>query len=1495
MKLKLTYHRSSGPPADVVITTDATARLADLARELVEADPLERDRRRSERPMTLSVSAPGGGPRVTIPGERAVGECAIASGCDIAVVEADAPAPPGEAKAAAMMRIESGPDAGREFPLPAGSSVIGRDTSADIVLNDRFVSKRHARVDVGSTVEIVDLNSANGMTVDGVIVPRWAVVPGQQVLLGDSAISVRTLASAVPIPVREIVGGAIPFNRSPRVEVRYAEREHSRPAVPTEPSYQPFPWIMLMAPLIMATAMYFFIGPRALLFAILSPIMLFGNFVMSRGRTRRDHEKAVEKFEKQLAVLRDTLARETVAEQGVRQHEVPALSDVYHAGLERSPLLWTRRPEHWSFLHLRLGVGTLPSRNTIAAQGNVDDGIPEFTERLRALEDEFRDVVGVPVIEDLRLAGGLGVVGSGTDAADAVRGLILQVAGLHSPSEVVICALAGAAHTGELAWLAWLPHTSSPHSPIAGSHLANNVSSASQLLAQLEQIIEDRLGASTAPPPRGPLEGSLNASRTGGRLGAKEEAADGGDHADRPAIVVLITEDAPADRARLVQMSERAAEASVFPIWVSAEQENLPGVARTFIDTSEGLTCGRANFVRHGIVVQGVSLEGASLDHSRTFASALAPLADSGALVEDSSDLPRHVSMVTLLGDDVVESPEAVVERWAQNQSIHSRGAKVAPTHGRTSTLRALIGQSGVDAMHLDLRTQGPHALVGGTTGSGKSEFLQAWVLGMAAEYSPDRVTFLFVDYKGGAAFADCVHLPHCVGLVTDLSPHLVRRALTSLRAELHHREHMLNVKKAKDLLELEKRGDPESPPALILVIDEFAALATEVPEFVDGVVDIAQRGRSLGIHLIMATQRPAGVIKDNLRANTNLRVALRMADESDSTDVIGTAEAAAFDPSIPGRGIAKTGPGRVVPFQSAYAGGHTSDEPVKPGIEISPLGFGLQQPWERPDRGVAVGSIDATGPTDQQRLVSTITDASERAGIPAPRRPWLDELSRGYDLVLLGPRTDAELLLGVADLPDQQRQDVVAFSPDVDGNLAVYGTGGSGKSVVLRTLAASGGVTPRGGPVHVYGLDFAAGGLRMLEALPHVGSIVPGDDTERVVRLIRTLREIADQRARDYPAVNAGSIADYRRLTGKPDEPRIVLLVDGFPSFRDQWEVGAGRAEWYTAFLQLLQEGRALGIHVVFTADRPASVPGAVASSVPRRVVLRLAEDTMYAMLDVPSDVLTPTSPPGRAVIDGTETQVAILGGSGNVSDQSDAMGRLAQAMERQGARPAPPIKALPIEYAQQDLPDDVGGLPVLGISDARLEPIGFDPTGTIMISGGPQSGRSTALAALVTSLRRWDPDVYAVYFGNRRSGLGSVIDWDEHHVQAQEVADRARELAGQIGDITSDKYVIVVECLSDFSSMPTDSAVADLVKAVKRSDHLLIAESEAHTWNSGFPLFAEMKSNRRGLLLQPETHDGETLLRTGTPRVSRSEFPPGRGFWIAGGKVARVQMPLP
>jgi S-DNA-T family DNA segregation ATPase FtsK/SpoIIIE len=1488
MRLKLTYARATGPAIDIAVTTDATATVGDLARDLLDSDPLAQESQRFGELVTLRVSPAGGGRHVTVPADRTLGEAGLASGSRIEVADVAASLAPGS-QGAAVMRILSGPDAPREVRLPAGSSVIGRDASADVVVNDPYISKKHARVDVGSSIELVDLNSANGITVDGGVVTRLTILPGQEVSLGDSRLSFVLTSTAAPADTSDVHAGAVGFNRSPRVEDRYPEQEHPRPAVPSEVEDQPFPWLLLAAPVLMGIGMYAVTrNPLSLMFIAMAPLMMMGNHVTTRGRSKRQLASDVARFDRQLEVLEQALSGTTPVERAVRQAEAPPVADVHSAGLQRGELLWTRRPEHWNFLHVRIGLGRLPSRNTIAAAGASDDGLPDHTQRLEELEERYRTIDEVPVIEDLLTSGALGIVGRGTDGADAARGLLVQLVGLHSPAELVVTALCAPHEVVDHAWLAWLPHTSSPQSPISGTHLADSAATAAQLLAQLEELVEQRLGREGLAP-KGPLAAQLAASRTGGLLGE----TDGGQHVvpPLPVVVVVITAEAPADPARLVQLSERAAQAGVVPLWLAPSPLQLPAVCRTWVDVSEGLARSSVHFVRHGSVVAPTVTEGVSSAHAGEFAMALAPLVDAGALVEDASDLPRNVPLVSLLGDDIAESGSAVVDRWRQNDSLH--GGESRRRRARAGSLRALVGASGIDAMHLDLRSQGPHALVGGTTGAGKSEFLQAWVLGMAAEFSPDRVTFLFVDYKGGAAFAECVHLPHCVGLFTDLNSHLVRRALTSLRAELRHREELLNAKKAKDLIELEKRGDPEAPPALVLVIDEFAALANEIPEFVDGVIDIAQRGRSLGIHLIMATQRPAGVIKDNLRANTNLRIALRMADESDSSDVIGTPEAAVIDPDLPGRGVAKTGPGRLMPFQSAYAGGRTSSEPVKPSVTIHRLGFGSDAPWEKLEPLVEADE-SVQGPTDQVRLVSAIDKGARLAQVAAPRRPWLDELGVAYDLTILGPRTDTELILGVADLPAEQDQRSVHFRPDVDGNLAIYGTGGSGKSVLLRTLAAGAGVTPRGGPVEVYALDFAAGGLRMLEQLPHVGAVIGSDDGERVARLFRMLRDIADRRARDFPAVNASTITEYRAATGRAGEPRILLLVDGFAAFRDQWEVGAGRAEWYAVFQSLLSEGRQLGIHVVFTADRPASVPGSVASSVPRRVVLRLAEETMYMSLDVPSDIVTASSPPGRSVVDGQEVQLAILGGSRNASDQAQALGKLARAMARQGRGAAAPVDVLPTEVRLDTLPASVDGMPVLGLSDETLAPVGLRPSGTFLIGGGPQSGRTTALSALVRSIRRWDPTTTMVYLGNRRSGLPSLIDWDYVAVTPSDVAELAKDLAGRISDVTHDKYVVVVEGLAEMASSPTDTALVDLVRAIKRSDHLVIAESESSSWTSSFPLYAEFKTGRRGLLLQPDSHEGDAILRTPFPRAARREFPTGRGFAVLEGKVVRVQMPL-
>ena len=1488
MRLKLRYMRANGAEDDIVVTADAGATIAEVATSIAVMDPMSTGR--PPAAPTLHATLPGQPQGVLLPPDATLGEAWIGSGASVSVVDAETHF--GQSAAAdepvlARLRVVDGPDAGLVQDIRRPSVSIGRDAACDIVLSDELVSKRHARLEIAEALELIDLGSANGLVVDEIAVPRLRAEGAIRVLIGADTVEVTAVAADETLPLRP---GPVPFNRSPKVEVRYAGDEFTPPEVPREEDQPPFAVIALLTPMLMGGAMFLITQrPISLLFCLLSPMMMVGNWWANKRNKKRKLRRAIGIFQERLAEFTRVLEREQELERTARLEEAPSTETLYDEAMRYGRLLWTRRPEHWSFLNVRLGKGAMPTRNTVLEQGK-GELLPEFQEQLDAVIERTAMVDGVPLIDNLYDAGALGIAGTPGDAAGSLNGVLVQLTSLHAPSELVISAIVSQQWSRELSWLKWMPHASSPQSPIEGVHLADGQGTANELIGSLEGLLQRRMQRGGAVR-RGAMAKDKAALERGAEVGSGKGDAIG-TPSPVPAVVVVVSDDVGIERSRLVQLAELGPDAGVFVIWVASDVSGLPAACRTYLSVPAdgGASVG---FVRLGVTSRDIEIEPISRTRALEYGRRMAPVYDAGALVEDDSDLPRSVSLISLLGDDLAEQADAVIDRWKQNESINDRtpGATMKPR--RAGKLRATIGSAGVDVMQLDLRTQGPHALVGGTTGAGKSEFLQAWVLGMAAEYSSDRVTFLFVDYKGGSAFAECVNLPHCVGLVTDLSPHLVRRALTSLRAELHHREHLLNRKKAKDLLELEKRGDPECPPALVLVIDEFAALVSEVPEFVNGVIDIAQRGRSLGIHLIMATQRPAGVIRDNLRANTPLRIALRMADDSDSNDVIGVKDAAHFSPGTPGRGIAKTGPGRLTPFQSGYAGGWTTREPDRARIEVAELRFGAELRWDPPKVEESTDDADP-GPTDQQRMVRTIIEGTQRAGIPAPRRPWLDELALAYDLSLLRQRTDTELVLGVSDLPEHQQQRTAYFRPDADGHLALFGTGGSGKSTVLRTLGIAAGIVPRGGPVQVYGLDFGSGGLRALEQLPHVGAVIQGDDGERIIRLFRRIAGLLEDRAQRFAEANAANITEYRALSGNVNEPRILLLLDNYPSFRDEWESTLGRIPWYQVFRDILSEGRQLGIHVAMSADRPGSVPTNVSSSIQRRVVLRLADEMGYTSLDVDADILSASSPPGRAIIDGVESQVAVIGGSRVLAEQASATSRLAESMRRAGVPEAPAVGSLPMEFSSTDLPDTIDGAPVLGISETELGPQAFALDGVLLVSGPPASGRTNALKALCRAIDRAQPDARQYYIGNPRSPLVDEVHWVATAVTVEEAQALAKALTAAIGDPeTEGKIAVVIESVTDFLQTPADAAIAELVKAVKRSDHFLLAENETAGWSASWGMLSEIKSVRRGLLLQPDYTEGEFILKTPLARASRSEYPPGRGMFIARGKAVRVQLP--
>ncbi len=1463
MKVLASLRREQAEVQTIQVIADGTATAHDVAVAIVSAgreELIEPSRAR----LTLRIDADDR-PARTLDPEVPLAESGVRSGVTFAVVEAQGE---GDTRVGAVVRIVAGPDRGIEVPIRVGGSLVGRSPECQVRLRDPRVSATHAKIVVGRELEIMDIKSSNGVLVGAEKINRAVLKPGDTAVLGHTHLQVHRVGGAIA----DDTATEIRFLRPPVVQSRPQAGEIELPDLPSAPARTPFPWLALLAPLVMGAIMFATTrSAMSLLFVAMSPVLMLAGYVGNVIDGRRKRKSETTDFEAAMTQVEADIVDARGLETTQLRRLYPSVAECVQAAVDRDARLWCRRPEHPEFLHVRLGTGAIPARVVVKEPGRT--GAAELTRRQRELAGRSRLLADVPVVADLRSVGGIGLAGPVPVVSGVARGVVAQVATMHSPAELVIVCLTSSALKGQWSWLEWLPHTSSPHSPIPGSLLAADSTRGRALVDQLEELVTAR-GDSAQQQPRGPLEGQERPT------------------APMTPSVLVVVHDAAVGSERVVSIAERGPDVGVHVLWVAAERAQLPASCRTYLDLPLG---GEAvvGMVRSERVIRGVATESLDLHTAHLTARRLAPVVDASVPVEDDTDLPRSVSVIGLLGHRESTEPAEILDRWRENGSFVER-APGATRRERPADLRALVGHGGLSVFTLDLRAQGPHALVGGTTGSGKSEFLQAWVLGMAHAYSPDHVTFLFVDYKGGAAFAKADELPHCVGTVTDLSPYLVRRALRSLRAEIRRREHLFNAKGVKDLIAFERTGDPDCPPSLIIVVDEFAALVGEVPEFVDGVIDVAQRGRSLGLHLILATQRPAGVIKDSLRANTNLRIALRVNDAHDSSDVLGSPQAASIDPSTPGRGVARVGPSRLIPFQSAFPGALTPAETPAPPIDVDEVDFGQHVAWKIPRPTAQGPAVDK----DIVRVVDAIGAAARQGRVPAPRRPWLNTLSAAYDLSRLNQRSDQAIVLGVVDDPDNQLQQPTHFRPDDSGSIVYFGAGGSGKTSALRSLAIAASITPRSGPVHVYALDFAGGGLSMLDKLPTVGAVIGGDDDERVARLMSMLSVLLDARAPRYNEVGADSLSAYRRQPGRAGEPRVLVLVDGFGSFREEYDSGLQRQAVFAQFQRLVNEGRGVGIHFAVTVDRPSALPSSMQGAFQHRVVLRMPDADAYMALGVPKDVLDHASPPGRALSahDPNELHLATLGRDPSPVGQAREIEQLAAVIVLP-SRPEP-VRSLPKEIAASDVPVTVGGLPTLGMEDRSLAFIGFDPQGTYVVAGPPKSGVSSAVRWLAESMRRALPAVPRVLLTPRASELAGLSLWTAQVTGTAQIKDYlATKLAPYLESAAgagTPSVAIVVDRFGELIGSEVDGALTEALKQVRRNGHLLIATGDTSSFSpSGFSnLLTEIKNGKAGLLLQPQPGDGD-LVKTQLPRFRPADFPRGRGYWIANNAIDKVQLP--
>ncbi len=1362
--------------------------------------------------------------------------------------------------------VASGPDAGARCRLTPGDITLGRDPACDLSVSDPQVSRQHLQVNTATdgTVTVRALTQANHTSIDGDPLQEVQGLSEDNVVrVGGSTIAVRTSGrsrSAAPDS-----SGQIPFHRTPYFAAAVPSAAVAAiDEIPTTPDPPRFGYLSAALPLLVGIGFALLFGPRYLLFALFSPVMLIGAHIEQRRRSGRRFSSSVARFDDALVAKQAEVAAALAVERRRRFDAAPDLAALADRVVTRSADLWVRHGAAEDFLSLRFGIGDVPAR-LVMDDGHGGD--EEFREQMVEALGEHNLICDVPVGLSLTDLGVIALVGRTEDTTALVSSLALQATCLHSPEElVVLAAVAPDRHLG--AWLKWLPHTRSASSPLGGRHLAATTDQANELIAEVVDEATRRSGA--AVPADGP---------------------------PLPHLLVVLDRALEPDAALTSRLLDIGPPAGISVLWLTDSRHRVPRQA-TAVVTCRPLTTttpSLVSFTEPDRPDQSLDLERAGHAFVANTARAMAPLRDA-SFADATASVPRVVPLFAGLGVSSVDA-DWVMRQWKRESGY---------------SLAAPVGHTESGPLLLDLVEHGPHALIGGTSGAGKSELVMSIVAGLIAHHPPSAVNLLFIDYKGGASSELFVRAPHTVGYVTNLDGLLAKRALISLRAELHRRMALMEGK-AKDMAELIERFPEEAPPSLVIVVDEFATLAKEVPDFVAGIVDVAQRGRSLGIHLLLATQRPSGALNDNITANTNLRLSLRMLDGAESSSVIGTTAAAAIPVPLRGRGYVKVGSAEPVAFQSSWAGAPLLTRSGAPPVTVSvfadnpdtepslsdPTLFGA---GVRPGAGVRSGAAVAgaragTPRTQADALLEAVALATERLGLAPGRPPWLEVLSPTIDLDAIRPNPvdqstgtaayaepgaervpGAQIAFGMVDDPAAQAQYPAVVDLASSGGLIISGAGGSGKSTLLQTLAVSAAmddVDAGSGTLSIFAIDFASRALVGLRRLPQCGGVATGNDIEAVTRTIDVLFTELQRRR------NVGAEA---MANGEPPPPlsSVLLLIDGIDAVIHAMEQDAagGLMAYQERLTTLITDGRQVGMYPVIASTRRAAIRSTLTSAISDRITLRQADAQGYVDCGIGTgDAAEVDLGPGQGFLNGpTLVQVALPG------EWTTSVGLV--AAELQSA-------ALPVSVPLGTSDDPLQ--PTVGLTDITSRPYQLDLRhDDVLVVGDPRSGRSTTLVTIGRQAAAAGAELWAV--GRPGSPLASLSELScSCFAVGDALADAVEAMVARATDPTVAPAARLL-LVDDYDLLPEHcrrlgEALPRLLSAVR-----YVAAGPTPRAFSPHPMVQAARNARSMIYLRPrDGRDAHEI--TGVPVAWRPGVPmvEGRGYAVVDRTPTLVQFSNP
>ncbi|MGL5649507.1 MAG: type VII secretion protein EssC [Clostridium sp.] len=1390
---------------------------------------------------------------------------------------------------------------------------IGSNKENNIFINDFLIDKNHCYLkrEKHNLYSLVDMNSrysiyVNGKKVEGARLLNkndFIIICGYKFLFMEDKILFSNYNEKIKINNLKIDISAIAksalvypeFIRSPRYRYNLPKELIEivePPALGTKPDWEMF---LPLVSTIAMSGMYVFLMPGNAIFSlgstavtILVTIMMFSIKSKQHKKEKIDRNKKYINYIEEQEVKISSLYNEQKRISNIIYPEIKEAIKILNDFKVR---LWEKDKKHEDFLEINLGKGIVNISFEVKIPkekwGKTDD---DLILKPKELKEKYENIENMPITLNLKKEEAIAVIGTKELVTQYIYNLLIQVVTYHHYEDVKIVFVYDEDEDENWSWIRWLPHIWSDNKKVR--FIGRGKDSAHIIL----QIANDVLSM-------------------------KEEK----NITEAQHTLFFITNPELLKNEQIALYLERNETKGYTPIFLYESIQVAPKNCTSIIEILDDKN-GIYRKVESAESITKFNYENIEIEDYEEFSRMMAPVYVKETF--SASSLPKMITLYDLYG---VTSARylPVLENWKTNNVSKTMAAPLG------------INMAG-EQIVLDLheKVHGPHGLVAGTTGSGKSEIIQSFIVSLAINYHPYDISFILIDYKGGGMANLFKDLPHLIGTITNLDGNAVNRSLALIKSELKRRQSMFSkndVNHIDGYKKLEKEKNLEPLPHLVIIADEFAELKSNQPDFMQELVSAARIGRSLGVHLILATQKPSGVVDDQIWSNSKFKLCLKVQDASDSNELLKKPDAANI--VDPGRAYFQVGNNEIYElFQSAWSGAkkYEDDELSGNDIEISEVSVEggkrlLYSSKEALKNKKYITQLEDTILYINKLFYSKGYKKIDDCWVPPLEEIlFIDELIKEEDYFYNNKeslKVTIEAVVGIFDSPEMQKKFPYKFNFTEDGNLVIIGAPGYGKTILLQTLILSLTLNYSPKDVNLYILDFGTRTLKIFEKSVHVGGVVLSDDEEKLENLIKMIKKEIIKRKKDFSDYGASNLNNYRVASGK-FLPQIIIIIDNFVALRELYE------QYEDDFIFFAREGATLGISLIISGNSYNDVSFRMIGNFKMKATFTCIDNSEYANLF--NKVGLSLSPiKGRVLVEHNEInemQVALPGTTEEEVDRIKEIKELINNVETNyKGEKAKLIPLMPEVILLDEILEEIkesnefnSVIVPCGFSSDKLENRYFKLSRslTFAIVGESKSGKTNILKNIIEISEVINKNSKFIIFDSYSSGLKSMktkknilfyANDDENYKEIFEyieiecerrsnIINERLELGEEEEFILKefDELILIIDNIGEFGNkIEAEYEYSDIInKIIKEFSNCKISfiaagiEEQFNDYAYSIDFVKVMKENQVGILLNYVERQRffDIQIRYG---VTEKELKKGDGYFVNKNYFDRIKIP--